>query len=132
MRTMNKTMGLLFRILIVWLVALPALQAAEEPRQWSEVHLDELLILYSEFHSQPELSFQEVKTAARLADAWRDCGVEVTTGVGGHGVVGLLENGPGPVVMLRADLDAGKSLDEIIEARNWLTGGISQRKMPLQ
>ena len=106
MRTMNKTMGLLFRILIVWLAALPALQAAEEPRQWSEVHLDELLILYSEFHSQPELSFQEVKTAARLADAWRDCGVEVTTGVGGHGVVGLLENGPGPVVMLRADLDA--------------------------
>ncbi|MDX2457091.1 MAG: amidohydrolase [Gammaproteobacteria bacterium] len=103
---MNKTMGLLFRILIVWLAALPALQAAEEPRQWSEVHLDELLILYSEFHSQPELSFQEVKTAARLADAWRDCGVEVTTGVGGHGVVGLLENGPGPVVMLRADLDA--------------------------
>jgi len=106
MRTMNKTMGLLFRILIVWLAALPALQAAEEPRQWSEVHLDELLVLYSEFHSQPELSFQEVKTAARLADAWRDCGVEVTTGVGGHGVVGLLENGPGPVVMLRADLDA--------------------------
>jgi len=106
MRTMNKTMGLLFRILIVWLAALTALQAAEEPRQWSEVHLDELLILYSEFHSQPELSFHEVKTAARLADAWRDCGVEVTTGVGGHGVVGLLENGPGPVVMLRADLDA--------------------------
>ena len=81
MRTMNKTMGLLFRILIVWLAALPALQAAGQPRQWSEAHLDELLVLYSEFHSQPELSFQEVKTAARLADAWRDCGVEVTTGV---------------------------------------------------
>ena len=103
---MNKTMALLSRILIVWLSALPALQAAGDPRQWSEAHLDELLIRYSEFHSQPELSFQEEKTAALLADAWRDCGITVTTGVGGHGIVGLLENGPGPVVMLRADMDA--------------------------
>ena len=106
MQTKNKAAGLLIRILFLWMAALPGVQAAEGPRQWSEAHMGELLFLYHGFHSQPELSFQEVNTAARLADAWRLCGFEVTTGVGGHGVVGLLKNGPGPVVMLRADLDA--------------------------
>jgi hippurate hydrolase len=106
MQTVNKTMGMLFRILVVWLAALPATQAAGESRPWAETHLDELLSFYREFHSQPELSFREVNTAARLAAAWQDCGVEVTRGVGGHGIVGMLENGAGPVVMLRADTDA--------------------------
>jgi hypothetical protein len=73
----QKINDLLLRILIVWLAALPATQAAEEPRQWSETHLDELLSFYREFHSQPELSFREVNTAARLAAALQDCGVEV-------------------------------------------------------
>jgi hippurate hydrolase len=41
------------------------------------------------FHSKPELSFQEQITAARLANAWQQCGFEVTTGVGGYGIVGL-------------------------------------------
>jgi len=106
METVIKTTGYLLRIWILWLAAIPALQAAEEPRQWSETHLDELLAFYREFHSQPELSFREVNTAARLAAAWQDCGVEVTRGVGGYGIVGILENGVGPVVMLRADTDA--------------------------
>jgi hippurate hydrolase len=106
MATINSMTGLLFRILIVWAATLPGLQAAEEPRQWAEAHIDELLSRYREFHSQPELSFREVRTAARLADAWEQCGYEVTTGVGGHGIVGLLHNGSGPVVMLRTDMDA--------------------------
>lgn len=102
----NKTMSRLSLILVLWIAALPGLQAAEEPRQWSETHMDELLSLYRDFHSQPELSFQEVNSAARLAGAWQKCGIEVTTGIGGHGVVGMIENGAGPVVMLRADMDA--------------------------
>ena len=102
----NKTVSLLSLIFILWMAALPRLLAAEEPRQWSEAHMDELLSFYRDFHSHPELSFQEVNTAALLAGAWRDCGVEVTTGVGGHGIVGMIENGDGPVVMLRTDLDA--------------------------
>lgn len=106
MRTINRKTVFLLLILVVWVVALPGLQAAEDPRQWSEAYLPELLSWYQEFHSQPELSFQEVNTAARLADAWKECGFEVTTGVGGHGVVGLLRNGSGPVVMLRTDMDA--------------------------
>ncbi len=90
----------------MWVALLPGLQAAQQPREWTEAHLDELLSYYREFHSQPELSFRELGTAARLAAAWEKCGYRVTTGVGGNGVVGLLQNGSGPVVMLRADMDA--------------------------
>lgn len=62
--------------------------------------------LYIELHRNPELSLHEEQTAARLARALRDLGFEVATGVGGHGLVGVLRNGRGPTVMLRADLDA--------------------------
>ena len=57
-------------------------------------------------HSHPELSFQEVETARRIAEELRKAGAEVTTGVGKHGVVGVLKNGPGPTVLVRTDLDA--------------------------
>jgi amidohydrolase len=62
--------------------------------------------LYRHFHAHPELSGNEVQTAGLLARELRACGCEVTTGVGGHGVVGVLRNGSGPVVMIRADMDA--------------------------
>jgi amidohydrolase len=62
--------------------------------------------LYRDLHQHPELSLQEFRTAGVLADALRPLGYEVTTGVGGTGVVGVLRNGDGPVVMLRADIDA--------------------------
>ncbi|SEU20698.1 hippurate hydrolase [Myxococcus fulvus] len=62
--------------------------------------------LYRDLHQHPELSFQEEKTAAKLAERLRKLGFDVTTGVGGTGVVALLRNGPGPTVMLRTDLDA--------------------------
>ena len=61
--------------------------------------------LYLELHRHPELSGQEKQTAARLASALRRLGFEVTTGVGGHGVVAILKNGAGPSVMLRTELD---------------------------
>ncbi|MBL8829169.1 MAG: amidohydrolase, partial [Planctomycetaceae bacterium] len=73
---------------------------------WIEEHLPQAIELYRHFHSHPELSFHEEQTAARFAAELRDIGCEVTTGVGGHGVVGILENGEGPRLMLRADLDA--------------------------
>ncbi|MFD9705297.1 amidohydrolase [Lentzea sp. NPDC059081] len=62
--------------------------------------------LYRDLHQHPELSLQELRTAGVLAGAVRPLGFEVTTGVGGTGVVGVLRNGDGPVVMLRADIDA--------------------------
>ncbi|MGN2252595.1 M20 family metallopeptidase [Frateuria sp. GZRe12] len=62
--------------------------------------------LYTDIHAHPELSMQETRTAALAADHLRAAGYEVTTGVGKTGVVGLLRNGEGPTVMLRADMDA--------------------------
>lgn len=62
--------------------------------------------LYREFHAHPELSGQEEWTSRKLAGQLEDAGYTVTRGVGGYGVVALLENGPGPRVMLRADMDA--------------------------
>ena len=61
--------------------------------------------LFVWFHSHPELSFREYETAARLAEELRSAGIEVTEGVGGTGVVGMLRNGDGPLVMVRADMD---------------------------
>ena len=61
---------------------------------------------YQELHRSPELSLMEVKTSAKMAERLRELGFEVTTGVGGHGVVGVLRNGKGPTVLLRTDMDA--------------------------
>ncbi|MEM6774400.1 MAG: amidohydrolase [Pseudomonadota bacterium] len=64
------------------------------------------LSYYIALHRAPELSFQEEKTAATLAASLREVGFEVTTGVGGHGVVAQFNNGAGPTLMIRADMDA--------------------------
>jgi amidohydrolase len=65
-----------------------------------------LEMLYRHFHAHPELSGSELQTAGVLARELRACGCEVTTGVGGHGIVGVLRNGSGPTIMIRADMDA--------------------------
>ena len=62
--------------------------------------------LYTDIHAHPELSMQETRTAGMAAERLRAAGYEVTSGVGKTGVVGLLRNGDGPTVMLRADMDA--------------------------
>lgn len=87
-------------------IAAPALAAdasleADVQQDW-DGSLEEL---YQYFHTHPELSFREYETAARMAKELRAAGAEVTEGVGGTGVVGVMENGPGPVVLLRADMD---------------------------
>src|ERR1700749_3004742 len=61
---------------------------------------------YQDLHAHPELSLQEHRTAQRVPQALRPHGFEVTEQLGGPGVAGLLRNGEGPVVMLRADFDA--------------------------
>src|SRR5512142_2749538 len=68
--------------------------------------LPDLEALYKDVHSHPELSMRETRTAGVAADRLRAAGYEVTTGIGKTGVVGLLRNGEGPTVMLRADMDA--------------------------
>ncbi|MFC3208573.1 M20 family metallopeptidase [Aquamicrobium soli] len=73
-------------------------------------HLDkirpDLEALYKDVHSHPELSMQETRTAKIAAERLTKAGYQVTSGVGKTGVVGLLRNGEGPTVMLRADMDA--------------------------
>ena len=68
--------------------------------------IPELETIYKDIHAHPELSMQETRTAGIAADRLRAAGYEVTAGVGKSGVVGVLGNGDGPVVMLRADMDA--------------------------
>lgn len=72
---------------------------ADSTRDWQED-------FYRDVHQHPELSHQEHRTAGLVADRLRHSGFEVTTGVGGTGVVGMLRNGDGPTVLLRADMDA--------------------------
>lgn len=85
------------------LAAVPA--QADELRDAVAADLPELVKLYEDLHANPELSFQEVETAAKLAARARALGFEVTEGVGKTGVVAVLRNGAGPTVMLRADMD---------------------------
>ena len=68
--------------------------------------LPDALTFYLDVHRHPELSGHERRTAARFADRLGAIGFTVTSGVGGNGVVGVLENGDGPAVLIRAELDA--------------------------
>jgi len=79
-----------------------------EPSELGNVQglLPGLQSLYEDLHAHPELSLQESRTAGLAADRLRAAGFEVTTGIGKTGVVGRLQNGEGPTVMLRADMDA--------------------------
>lgn len=84
----------------------PATSSDQLAKAWSAEHIAEITELYRELHQTPELSFEEEKTATRMASELRALGVDVKTGVGGHGVVGVLRNGDGNTLMLRADMDA--------------------------
>ncbi|NQV68631.1 MAG: amidohydrolase [Pseudohongiella sp.] len=72
-------------------------------------HLAELFLW---FHQNPELGFLEQKTAARLAQELRDLGIDVTEGVGKTGLVGMIRNGPGPLILVRTDMDGLPILEE--------------------
>jgi hippurate hydrolase len=73
---------------------------------WLATQQEDLLALYKQLHSHPELSYQEVQTAARIAEELTKAGARVTSAVGKGGVVGLLQNGRGPVLLVRTDMDA--------------------------
>ena len=79
---------------------------AGEIADWLENEASALTQLYKTLHQAPELSFEEEKTAAAMARQLRELKFDVTEKVGGHGVVGVLENGDGPALLLRADMDA--------------------------
>ena len=68
--------------------------------------MPQLMTLYRDLHANPELSMQEVRTPAKLAPEMRKLGFDVTEHVGKTGVVAVMKNGPGPVLLIRADMDA--------------------------
>lgn len=90
-----------------------ATQSASVPKSWLDAELPKLESLYRELHTAPEISYQEAKTAARMAAELKAVGCEVTervgryavTGQGAFGVVGVLRNGEGPTILIRTDLD---------------------------
>ena len=103
-----------YRLLLLFAVAgclPPACLVAMEPvgdtaRTFANGQAEQIVALYRELHLAPELSLKEANTAARMASELRAVGAEVTTGIGGHGLVGILANGPGKTLLLRADMDA--------------------------
>ena len=82
--------------------------------------------LFEHFHRHPELSLLETKTAARLANELRTAGFEVTENVGGTGIVAMMRNGEGPLVMMRADMDglpvkekSGLPIASVVMQKDW-------------
>ena len=92
--------------LICTVLVFPNIASANELSEDVKTDYDNYLAsLWDHFHRNPELSTVEVKTAARMAQELRAVGFDVTEGIGGTGVVAILKNGDGPMVMMRADMD---------------------------
>jgi len=86
-------------------LALAAPAAAQTLGGEVEKQMPSLMAIYKDLHANPELSFMEVRSAGILAAEARKLGFKVTEKVGGTGIVAVMENGPGPVVLVRADMD---------------------------
>ncbi|NIJ61037.1 amidohydrolase [Qipengyuania flava] len=99
---MTKSIPTSFAALAM-LIAAPA--QANALRDDLAADMPGLMELYRDLHANPELSFEEHETAAKLAARMRDLGFEVTEKVGRTGVVSVMRNGDGPTVLLRADMD---------------------------
>jgi hippurate hydrolase len=100
---LNKT------VLFLALFLLPNLllqaQAVQQVRQLAHADSARLVAIFKDLHQNPELAFQEVRTAGIVANELKTLGYQVITGIARTGVAGILQNGPGPVVMFRADMD---------------------------
>ena len=94
-----------FALLFIAVLSCRAASVGPQPSEIDSLYPG-MEALYIDIHSHPELAFEEKNTAAKLATRIQKVGYEVTTGIGTTGIVGLLKNGNGPVVMLRTELDA--------------------------
>jgi hippurate hydrolase len=95
---------------LLWLAAAAMTVTAPAPAATLsdsiKADMPQLMTLYRDLHEHPELSMQEVRTPALLAPQMRKLGFEVTEHVGKTGLVAVMKNGPGPVLLIRADMDA--------------------------
>jgi hippurate hydrolase len=106
-----------FSRLLLLAAALPLVVTAASPvpdlvAQKVAADYPALLAFYTDLHLHPELSLLEKETSAKVAASLRASGYEVTENFGGYGVVGVLKNGPGPVLLIRSDMDALPVLEE--------------------
>src|SRR6218665_1672034 len=95
---------------IVALLAAGAVQAQDAGTVINGIY-PQLDAVYKDLHAHPEIAFQEERTAAKLAAEMRKIGFEVTEKVGKTGVVAIYKNGPGPLVLVRTEMD-GLPMDE--------------------
>ena len=102
-------------MLLVSLAPGSVVRAADQtPAQIADQELPSLLAIYKDVHSHPELSTQEKRTSEMVAKELKAAGCEVTDHIGkydqpgltGYGIVGVMKNGDGPVVLVRTDMDA--------------------------
>jgi amidohydrolase len=107
---MNRTISALVS---GWVFLAVSTAAQTSPAAWTTPSAEqvntiypEIESLYFDLHRTPELAMHEQQTAAKLAERMKALGYEVTTGVGGTGIVAVLRNGKGPTVLLRTDMDA--------------------------
>ena len=120
MNAINLPAGRLLALAALGWIALAALPTAGEEKPPAppakpilaavdalvEKEAPELEKFYKHLHTNPELSLQEVRTAARLAEELKQLGFEVTAKFGATGVVGVYTNGKGPTILVRTDMDA--------------------------
>ncbi|PAW68394.1 MAG: hypothetical protein B9S34_02545 [Opitutia bacterium Tous-C1TDCM] len=119
MKTKHVFSAAAFGLGLVFAAPAPAARAASgEVREAVQARVAaefaSLEAIYKQLHANPELAFQEFETAALLAKELRALGIEVTEKVGNTGVVGVLKNGDGPTVLLRADMD-GLPVKELVD-----------------
>ncbi len=95
----------LFIATAISVTTLPA-QNTQQVKQMAYADSLRLVTIFKDLHQNPELGFMEVRTAGIVAKELKSLGYQVITGVAKTGVVGILKNGDGPVVMYRADMDA--------------------------
>lgn len=91
--------------LLFWLSG-SVISPAENVEQYLSSDIDFLVAFYKDIHQNPEISLQEEMTASKLSSELKKIGFEVSQGVGGHGIVGILNNGAGPQILYRTDMDA--------------------------
>ena len=93
-------------LLILAAMTLPTASNAAALQDAIKADMPQLMAMYRDLHANPELSMAEARTPAKLAAEVRKLGFTVTEKVGKTGVVAVMKNGPGPVLLLRADMDA--------------------------
>ena len=109
---MKNKITLLLATILFFVTTTPAQTTAKQLKQIAYTDSSRLVEIFKDLHQNPELGFMEVRTSGIIAKELKALGYDVITGIAKTGVVGILKNGDGPIVMYRADMDCN-SVKEI-------------------